>query len=1195
MPLLLVNGKYHGSVGGGTPTTVFGNGYKYQFEMVISKNFIRSDLIDFETLVVETNPILKTVSNGGGVMSNGFDIRFELGDGTFINHAILKYDGATGNLITIVKIPQVYMTQHTHFYMYVGKTVSITEENRTDALNNWYSLWYPPYTTDYTNNGYTLTALGTYSSIVTDWGQAISFNGASTGQMFCQNFSALNNKSQWAVVTQAKSLETSDSNSGLMTLSVGPTIKLSVRFLTTRPSNYAAMVTQIKTILGLAGINVIIVDEIDIVLSGYTSVAGGDVLATPSTQHTTLYEAVKNAADPNIMFLCFVQNATLADGVTALRGFGSTGIPCAVIANSATVYTPIHELLHCLGLVHVSDTDNIMYNNSASITNLPPNIDPSQIITVQNSPRIFYNFNPSLGDESQQFSLRFESDSMLDGNGGGLNIFTSVSSLSDGYYKTDSYSTQQNYSTNWGMYTISKTINEAPILSFNGDYTWQGNQSLTARTGSNTDWTGTLRLGVSLEDNPQGGFTGFIGITGWRKLPINSDHNWALYNSWNYPRAFYSISTARMITDTNRVPVIPPRIVFGVSGSWIGVNPLIGTSDPEGDTLFVTSTTNGQNGTVVRTGNILTYQPSSVSFAGYDYFDATISDGHGTTNTRISIIMSNQLYTVPIEAWDDEVTMVKGTNITLYPLSNDRSYSVTNILYIDTTDLIGIAAINPDGKSINFSADSAFIGTTSFKYTATDGITRSVGTFKITTTNNTPIATARGDSAYTYAGRSVNIPVLLNDSPVSGLTLTACTNGSRGSTSISGNNIQYTPSSSLFTGDDFCTYTIKDALDNTSTANIQIYVAPLPATEIEYPIPLRTFTISSTADFNTKYISALPGDHFVIADGAKINVNTLNKSGTTVNPIIIRANKNQGSSWASNLVISGNNVILWGLQFPNIKITCTGSNVKLRRVWISGYNTVNEFALLLSGYNWKLEYCMVHNIRAAAGIGVVDTATGGKMYRCLISNFNTIATSNHPPFSIGGGTSSHTNSVNCTLSYCLIKDNNQSNTENSALIFNIGNVNLYMSNIVSSKNITMSYGNNSTLRGVKIKTSGNISIRGKNHILNGVWIDDAAGFSVETGNWDSTQSGNPPANTASLIQQPNALNITLIGCKGNVNIGTGGLSVRAQNIKIEDHLSPVVINNTQGGSTEWTTGSASESIITPLEILEEDVGLYANI
>jgi hypothetical protein len=75
---------------------------------------------DFPVLVNVTNGTLRTVGNGGRVVSGlGSDIQFRASDGvTVLAHEIERYDGVNGTLVAWVRIPS--LADGTVFYLYYG-------------------------------------------------------------------------------------------------------------------------------------------------------------------------------------------------------------------------------------------------------------------------------------------------------------------------------------------------------------------------------------------------------------------------------------------------------------------------------------------------------------------------------------------------------------------------------------------------------------------------------------------------------------------------------------------------------------------------------------------------------------------------------------------------------------------------------------------------------------------------------------------------------------------------------------------------------------------------------------------------------------------------------------------------------------------------------------------------------------------
>lgn len=79
----------------------------------------------------------------------------------------------------------------------------------------------------------------------------------------------------------------------------------------------------------------------------------------------------------------------------------------------------------------------------------------------------------------------------------------------------------------------------------------------------------------------------------------------------------------------NRKPKLSPDAVTATSGKALVMTTLLDNdSDPDGNLLSIVGNTKPTNGTVVRTGNTLTYT-SKAGFKGLDKFNYTVSDGKG--------------------------------------------------------------------------------------------------------------------------------------------------------------------------------------------------------------------------------------------------------------------------------------------------------------------------------------------------------------------------------------------------------------------------------------------------------------------------------------------------------------------------------------------------------------------------------------
>src|SRR6185295_2796468 len=87
------------------------------------------------------------------------------------------------------------------------------------------------------------------------------------------------------------------------------------------------------------------------------------------------------------------------------------------------------------------------------------------------------------------------------------------------------------------------------------------------------------------------------------------------------------------VTPVNRPPNAGDDTLTTDQGVAATVNVLANDTDPDGDTLTVTGTTNGAHGSVSCTAaGQCTYSPGA-GYSGPDSFTYTIADGHGGTDT----------------------------------------------------------------------------------------------------------------------------------------------------------------------------------------------------------------------------------------------------------------------------------------------------------------------------------------------------------------------------------------------------------------------------------------------------------------------------------------------------------------------------------------------------------------------------------
>ncbi|MDR2710397.1 MAG: OmpA family protein [Burkholderiales bacterium] len=129
----------------------------------------------------------------------------------------------------------------------------------------------------------------------------------------------------------------------------------------------------------------------------------------------------------------------------------------------------------------------------------------------------------------------------------------------------------------------------------------------------------------------------------WRREEITSEPTWArraLRGPADYKQTVDVYRTKESTTTTtegerivaNQPPVAVNDYAIAGFNQPVDIDVLANDYDPDGDKLTITSFTQPHNGTVTQNGNILTYR-ARTNFVGNDYFQYTISDGHGGTAT----------------------------------------------------------------------------------------------------------------------------------------------------------------------------------------------------------------------------------------------------------------------------------------------------------------------------------------------------------------------------------------------------------------------------------------------------------------------------------------------------------------------------------------------------------------------------------
>jgi hypothetical protein len=180
-----------------------------------------------------------------------------------------------------------------------------------------------------------------------------------------------------------------------------------------------------------------------------------------------------------------------------------------------------------------------------------------------------------------------------------------------------------------------------------------------------------------------------------------------------------SASVAAM-TAANQSPTATDDSANTEEGNAVSINVLANDNDPEGDTLTVTASTQGINGSVANNGNSVSYTPNP-GFTGNDNFSYSIDDGYNgtaTANVSVSVSAGNS---APL-ANPDNVTIVKGDTVVISVLDNDSdpdgdALSITAV----TSANKGVVSWQAGQDTITYAHNIKRKGSDSFSYTVSDG------------------------------------------------------------------------------------------------------------------------------------------------------------------------------------------------------------------------------------------------------------------------------------------------------------------------------------------------------------------------------------------------------------------------------------------------------------------------------------------
>jgi PKD repeat protein len=216
----------------------YDSNWLYRQNITINKVYVNGTGITLTNFPVLVN--IQDTNLISNAQSNGNDILFTASDGvTILNYEIENFTQSSGNLIAWVKVPSVYNTTNTTFYMYYGNPSASNQQNAAGVWDSKYmGVWHlgnliSP-SSDSTSNNYSAT----WNNNPTPFAGSIIDGGLNLGG-FNQNYLSTNyvqtsvtayNVEAWLKTSNTSQLQTAIVNdrgsagSGTsLTLSVGGT------------------------------------------------------------------------------------------------------------------------------------------------------------------------------------------------------------------------------------------------------------------------------------------------------------------------------------------------------------------------------------------------------------------------------------------------------------------------------------------------------------------------------------------------------------------------------------------------------------------------------------------------------------------------------------------------------------------------------------------------------------------------------------------------------------------------------------------------------------------------------------------------------------------------------------------------------------------------------------------------------------
>ncbi|MBI1729608.1 tandem-95 repeat protein [Candidatus Acetothermia bacterium] len=286
------------------------------------------------------------------------------------------------------------------------------------------------------------------------------------------------------------------------------------------------------------------------------------------------------------------------------------------------------------------------------------------------------------------------------------------------------------------------------------------------------------------------------------------------------------------INPVNDPPQAQSQTLGTIEDTPLGIT--LSCTDVDSATLSYLLVANPVHGSLSGTPPSLTYTPEHL-YNGSDSFTFKCNDGSLDSNIASLSITTSAVNNPPV-AKDDSATTDEGKAVTVQVLANDSDPDNDAIKIVDSTqpahgvsscrNPIAGSAVSIEQVAIcQYTPVQYYNGTDSFTYTIADP-SGAKSTAKVSITinavNDPPIA--KDDAVTISENQAVTVDVLANDSDPDGTSpvLASYTQPAHGAVTC-GTTCTYTPVN-YYSGQDSFSYTVKDEINQTGTANVIITI-----------------------------------------------------------------------------------------------------------------------------------------------------------------------------------------------------------------------------------------------------------------------------------------------------------------------------------------------------------------------------------